>query len=95
MKAELLVTSANGVYIPSIFCNDYSIPENFKNYNFLKEDLEYVANEENIYKEDYLDRWCNIENNAVLIADGTECYLCFYEDLWAIPCGHDIEEYFE
>lgn len=85
-KMELLVNSANGQYIPQIFAKSFGIPENFTNWDEIKEDVAFLAEDNSNENEDYWEVWDTILNNAEL-KSGFSLY--HNEDLWAVPEGFD------
>ena len=52
-EMELLVNSANGIYIPQIFAGRYRNPENFENWDEVKDLINSLACAESVDFEDY------------------------------------------
>jgi len=86
-EPELLVDSHHGIYVPQIFCQTYNDPENFENYEEIKEDMETVA-KIGPDGEDYWYIWDDLLNKIVLKGNAT---LYIHEDLWAMPEDFDPE----
>jgi hypothetical protein len=95
LEPELLVSDANGIYIPQTFAQLFDIPENFKNYDEVKDILNILKLENSVEREDYIDLFIELENNAVLIANESEYYLYSKDGgLWCIPVNYDNEDFF-
>jgi hypothetical protein len=89
-EMELLVDSHHGQYIPQIFANSFGLPENFLNWDEIKEDIDFLKQEDSNEHEDYWEVWDEILNNAKL-KSGFELY--HNEDLWAVPCGFNWDDF--
>ena len=99
---ELLVDDHHGIYIPQIFCQRYNFPENFINYDEVKEDIEFLAKvpktakERETYWNQYWDRWIyGVEDRAKMIftdKQGAQVIGTLYGEggLWFIP--NDLSE---
>ena len=85
---ELLVDSHHGIYMPQVFAQVYGIPENFSNWDEIKDDILFLQDEDNVDHEDYNEVWDDILDNAKMIP---ECTLYQNEDLWAMPIDFDYE----
>lgn len=97
-EVELLVDDHHGVYVPMVFAQVYNSPENFKNYDEISKDLEFLANEVNNPNEieNYWYAWEDVERTAILVfSDGSLGYLYQDGDLWAIPNDLTDEQYLE
>jgi hypothetical protein len=94
-QPELLVSGAAGIYIPQTFARVYNVPEYFKNYSEIKEDLELLAAEGSQDTEDYWDIWDEVSSVAKMInEDGLEFYLWQNDDLWSVPKNYNNEDFF-
>lgn len=89
-QMELLINSANGIYIPRIFATTYGAEENFENWDEIKDLIDSLANVESFEFEDYWDTWEELVDNAKL-KDGFTLY--HNEDLWAVPEGFEWDEF--
>ena len=89
-EMEFLVDSHHGQYIPQIFAKVYGLPENFDNWEEIKEDIYFLSEDESNEKEDYWSVWDEILTNAKL-KSGLELYQ--NEDLWAVPEGFNWDEF--
>ena len=85
---ELLVDSRHGQFIPQMFAKIYGIPENFSNWDEIKEDVLFLQKDESNEDENYWDIWDTLLDTAKMIP---ECELYQHEDLWAMPIGFDYE----
>lgn len=88
-EMELLINSAHGQYIPQIFAQTFGLPENFINWDEIKEDIEFLKSEGSNEHEDYWEVWDELINNAKL-KSGFELYQD--DDLWAVPEGFNWDE---
>jgi hypothetical protein len=74
-NAELLINSANGVYIPQIFAERYP--------SYLTgEQIDDLSNPDN---EHYWETWETVLDNIKITIDGKRFTLHQDDDLWAIP----------
>jgi hypothetical protein len=95
LEPEILIDCNRGIYIMQQFATVYGLPENFANYEQIKEDLEYIANEANMDNDDYFETCADVLDNARLInKDGVKMYLYQQDDLWAVPEGYENEDFF-
>ena len=94
LEPILLVNSAMGIYIPSQFCSVYNVPCNFANYEDIKKDIEYIADEDNIGNDDYWEVWDSLIDDAVFLdTDNNQYYIAYNEDLWAIPVDYENDDF--
>lgn len=75
----LLISDANGIYIPQIFYNNFD----FGQWKLNKNDYEELSNPDN---ECYWDMWEQLLNNAECCKDGLNYYLDQDGDLFARAC---------
>lgn len=95
LQPELLVDSHHGQYIPQFFAQTYNLPENFKNYDSVKEDLETLSKENSNETENYWDIWDEFLNKAIMILKGNEYYIEYSDsDLFTIPVNFNGEDFF-
>jgi hypothetical protein len=94
LEPELVVDCHHGIYIPQVFANTYGLPENFSNWEEIRENIEFLQAEDAPEKEDYFDVWCDVIDNAKLTINGNEYYLYTNDDLWAVPVGYENEDFF-
>jgi hypothetical protein len=86
-NAILLVNSANGIYIPQVFRQNFG--------HVIKNSIDltdYLLDLEDVYGEYYWDSWDYLLSNAVLLMGHKEYYLWQDDDLWAIPRGESPNE---
>lgn len=88
-KIELLLDSHNGTYIPQMFARIYGTPENFLNWDKVRDDIEILASENSQENEQYFDIWCDVIDNAILRNNWT---LYENEDLWAVSPDYEFED---
>lgn len=87
----IAVGSAAGSYTPSSCLERFA----YKITNAdeqMKEDIQFLLDEENMDDENYLDAWINVLDNAIFRIDGRDYKLMDNEDLWLIPDGLEIPE---
>lgn len=89
-EMELLVNSECGQYIPQIFARSFGSPENFLNWDEIKEDIEFLASDNSNEHEDYWEVWEDVLTNVELKSGFT---LYQNEDLWAVPEDFNWDEY--
>jgi hypothetical protein len=94
LEPELVVDCHHGIYIPQYFARTFGLPENFSNWEEIREDIEFLQAEGAPEKEDYFDVWCDVIDNAKLTVNGNEYYLYTNDDLWAVPVGYENEDFF-
>jgi hypothetical protein len=95
---ELLVDSAHGQYIPQIFAKMILNEEIRIKDDHWKESILEHCREIFIDNEFYWDEMNDLLSKlTILDKDGNEYYVDFGDsgDLWAIPIGHSIEEFYE
>ena len=95
LEPELLVSDAQGIYIPKTFADVFGIPENFQNWDAIKEDIEFLQKENSPEHIEYWDTWDELIDNAILQANGTTYYLYQNGDLWSVPSTYENNEFFE
>ena len=91
-ELELLIDSHHGIYIPYHFAKFFNVPENFENYEEIKEDLTLIQNFDIDNGDfcEYWESWDFVGSNAILInKDGVKGYL--YEDCNLFFCPEDYE----
>jgi hypothetical protein len=88
LQPELVVDCHHGIYIPQVFARTYGLPENFTNWDEIKEDIEFLQAEDSVDKEEYFDVWSDVIDTAKLTVSGNEYYLYTNDDLWAVPIGY-------
>jgi hypothetical protein len=94
LEPILLVDSHHGIYMAQIFCSEL-LAGNYQYKNATKEDIEYLANTENMNAEDYFDTVNDLEQSIILLdKEGNEYNVMFNEDLWAVPIEFDTEDWF-
>ena len=92
-KSVCVVSSQSGIYIPNILANTIIDAYDYKNGVFVNEhgyalsgieydDLEYLADEDNMANHDYDDTWDMILNNIKIKKDGVKYFLEHNEDLF-------------
>jgi hypothetical protein len=94
-EPELLIDSHCGIYTMKEFSERYNLPENFANYEELKDDLNYLAIADNMNNPEYLNIWSDVIGKAKMInKDGVTGYLYQNEDLYFVPDGYENEDFF-
>lgn len=93
-KPTLLIDSHHGVYVPKIFAK--MVLENqvkVKNIDDVKKDIIDLMNIDNYW---YWDIWADVLDNCILIGINQMEYTLLQNDgdLWCIPMGYDIEDFF-
>lgn len=94
LEPELVIDCQHGIYIPQIFAIRYGLPENFLNWNDIREDIEFLQAEDSLEKEEYFDVWSDVIDNAKLQVNGNEYYLYPNDNLWAVPVNYENEDFF-
>jgi hypothetical protein len=95
LEPQLLIDSHCGIYTMNEFSHRFNLPENFVNYDEVKEDLGYLGIEANIDNENYNYAWINVIDNAKMIdTNGVNGYLYQNEDLYFVPDGYENEDFF-
>ena len=90
----LLLDGNRGIYIPKIFAEEI-INGVYRVKN--REDLTVLLNDlDSPNNEYYWESWEDLLNNCILLdSKGNEFTLYQNDDLWAIPEGYDMENFFE
>ena len=88
-ELELLVDSHHGQYIPQVFAKVFGLPENFTNWDGIKEDIYFLSQDGSNEHENYWETWEYVMDNAKL-KSGFELWQ--NEDLWAVPEGFNWDE---
>lgn len=84
----ILYDSHHGLYLPSVWAGN---SENIWNIN--PGDWNYIANPENIEKDDYWDLWESILNNAEYVDNNGKIWTLHHDgDLFAVAIGSMTEQ---
>ena len=82
---ELLVNDSEGIYIPHEFAKVWGLPDNFLNWEEVKENILYLQNEGSVNQIDYWDRWDEILEDARMTSKTIpEGKLIQDGDLWVV-----------
>ena len=83
-----LCDSSHGIYLPSFLC---SHSENI--WNIPSDQWNYMANPENIEKDDYLDLWESILNNAEYVDNNGKIWTLHHDgDLFSVALDSMTEQ---
>lgn len=92
LEPILLVDSHHGIYMMQILAFEL-LNDAYKYKGANITDIAYVADKNNMDKEDYFDAVSDLEQSLVLFdLKGNEYTVQFNEDLWAVPDGYDFEQ---
>lgn len=84
----LLCDSHHGVYLPSFWVGN---SENI--WNIKQEDWNYIANPENVEKDDYWEVWESILNNAKYVDSTGKIWILHHDgDLFAVALDSMTEQ---